>query len=85
MDVADFRSGVIVRPIIEPLLGVVNGTNKLFETTAPYVPNSVVVFLNGQAKVREHDDGWEELGHKRIRLKEAPHVDDDVMAYYLIP
>lgn len=75
----------VMRPIIEPMLGSVNGINTLFRTSAPYVPGTIIVFLNGQAKSGFLDDGWVELGGDKVRLLEAPLTDDVVSAYYIVP
>ena len=70
-------------PIIRPAIGVVNGTNVDFRTPSPYVPGSVVVFLNGVSRVQSADDGWTEEGYDRFKMKEAPRMGDVVEAYYL--
>lgn len=70
-------------PIILPAVGTVNGVNKDFRTPSPYVPGSVVVYLNGFSKEKAADDGWEETGYDRFRMKEAPKVGDQVQVYYL--
>jgi hypothetical protein len=69
--------------VIEPAVGTANGTNQLFETNVPYKPGSVVMFLNGQAKRQDHDDGWTELGGKKVHLKVAPRTQDVVFFYYI--
>lgn len=70
-------------PIIRPAIGIVNGVNRDFRTPSPYVPGSVVVYLNGFSKVQTNDDGWDEQGYDKVRLKEAPAVGDTVQLYYL--
>jgi hypothetical protein len=75
-------------PVIEPLLGPVNSSNLVFETTVEYRPASVQVFQNGQLKTKLLDDGWVELGGKKIRMKIAPRSGPgwaDVMSVYYIP
>ena len=66
--------------------GAVNGINTVFETPDPYVPGSVRVFVNGQLKRADLEDGWTELGGRRVRLAEAPKAApgavDVVQAYY---
>jgi len=72
-----------ILPVIEPLAGPVNGSNRVFETTTDYVPDSVRVFRNGLVGVEELTDGWVELRPRKIRMKEAPKVGDVLQAYYL--
>lgn len=48
-------------PRFEVALGVSDGVNLVFFTpTAPYLPGSVAVFLNGQLKRADFMDGWVE-------------------------
>ena len=48
-------------PRFEVALGVSDGVNLVFFTpTAPYLPGSVAVFLNGQLKRADFTDGWVE-------------------------
>jgi hypothetical protein len=70
-------------PIYETPSGSTNGTNRLFVTAADYKPGSVRVHLNGLLLRKDLTDGWAELGAKRIRLNEAPHVGDVVRVYYI--
>lgn len=74
-------------PLIQPLLGAIDGSNQVFDTPAPYVPGSVRVFINGQLKTKDLVDGWTELGGTKVRLKEPPQVlsgyADVVQAYYI--
>jgi len=76
-----------VFPLIQPMSGPVNGANTIFETPTAYVPGSVRVFINGQLKRVDLEDGWTELGGRRVRLKEAPLPApgsvDVVQAYYI--
>lgn len=69
---------------IEQLTGSVNGTNVQFDTTYEYRPGSVRVFVNGVVNRQIDDDGWVEVGFKRIRLNEPPRVGEVVSAYYVI-
>ena len=70
-------------PVIEIALGTVDGLNKLFTTTVPFLLGSIQVFLNGLAKRRDYADGWTELPPNTIRLGEAPQPTDVVQVYYL--
>lgn len=64
--------------------GSVDGVNTLFWTSASYVPGSVRAFVNGQLKRQDLDDGWIELGGKKVQLKEAPRTGEVVQFYYLV-
>jgi hypothetical protein len=70
-------------PKIEPAGGVVNGVNRIFSSTAQYIPGSLRVFLNGLLIRQDLTDGWIELGNKKLRLHEAPKTGDIVQLYYL--
>ena len=72
-----------MKPIIRPAIGVVNGVNQDYRTPSPYVPGSVVMFLNGLARKQAADDGWTEEGYDRVRMKQAPKTGDHVEVYYL--
>jgi hypothetical protein len=70
-------------PLIEVPLGLVNGFNRDFEVNTDYVPDSVRFFRNGVLLRRDLDNGWWELGGKRLRLKEIPLTGDVLQVYYL--
>lgn len=67
---------------IEVPAGVVNGINAVFQTSLPYVPGSVRVFLNGQLKREDFADGWIELGYDKVALKIPPVPGDTVQTYF---
>lgn len=67
---------------IEVLGGGVNGVNNVFQTSSPYVPGSVRIFLNGQLKRADFADGWIELGYDKVQLALPPLVGDVVQAYF---
>lgn len=77
----------------EPGIGTVDGVNKTFYTSEPYQAGTLVFLLNGQAKVRENDDGWFDTDPAtgRVDLKEAPlpgdpdEPADDVVQFFYIP
>jgi len=71
-----------VPAIIEVPSGSINGLNKLFETSTPYQSGSVMVFLNGQLKRQDFDDGWVELGGKAFEMKEPPETEDALLVYF---
>ena len=70
-------------PIIESADGIVDGANRVYETSIPYLPGSLRVFLNGFLLRRDLEDGWAELGDKEVRMNEAPLTGDIVQLYYL--
>lgn len=53
--------------ITEPLSGAVNGVNKVFSTTSPFVTNTLSVFLNG---IRETH--YSETTDTQITMEDAP-------------
>jgi hypothetical protein len=61
---------------------MVNGVNRIFSVSVPYVPGSTQVWLNGQAKVAANADGWTELGGNKIQMAVAPEVGDVVQVYF---
>lgn len=70
-------------PRIESPTGAVNGVNKIYYVSADYVPGTVRVFINGQVKAPELEDGHTELGGRKINIKEAPRIGDVVRIYYI--
>ena len=73
----------MAQAFIDPLIGVVDGLNTLFQTPRPYISGSVTVFVNGIAALAVNDDGWTESSDNiSITLKEAPRVGDVPSAYY---
>jgi hypothetical protein len=68
--------------VIEIASGLVDGLNTVFQLAAPYISGSVEVFLNGQAKRQDYDDGWSELGGNKIQMKQPPELGDVVQVFY---
>lgn len=68
--------------IIEAPHGKIDGTNRVFKLAAAYVRGSVTVFMNGLALIRTSENGWTELGDKKIRLRLAPQNGDSVRVMY---
>lgn len=68
--------------LIEVVSGVVDGFNNVFQTAQPYVTGSVQVFVDGQLRRQDYDDGWVEMGGKKIALKVPPKIGCCVQAYY---
>jgi hypothetical protein len=76
------RQTVSYLVILEEAIGTIDGVNSLFRTSAPYIQDSLYVFLNGLLKKRDWDDGWEEIDEYSFRLKEAPQFGDTVYVIY---
>lgn len=70
------------KALIVTATGPINGTNTIFQTGAPYLPGSTVVFLNGRALRGDWDNGWIELGSDKIQMKEAPVLGDSIQVYF---
>lgn len=71
-------------PVIETAIGVIDSVNKIFSTSLDYTPGTTRVFLNGQLKDPNLDDGHTELGNKQIQLNEAPLMDfDEIQIRYI--
>ena len=56
-----------LQPRHEQLIGNVNGSNKIFQTSVPYVSGKISVFVNG---IKEHY--FTEISENQIELDEAP-------------
>jgi hypothetical protein len=63
--------------------GTADGHNTVFELPRPYVPKSLVVYLNGRASVATFDDGWVELGGRKLQMKVPPRPGDTIMAFFM--
>ena len=74
----------MLKALISVATGIIDGMNRDFQTSAPYVPGSTVVFLNGIALRKDWDNGWAEFGGSTIRMNEAP-IDGDVVQVYFRP
>lgn len=71
-----------LQPIHEQLIGDINGLNKIFQTSVPYLTGKISVFING---TKEHF--FTELSENQIMLDEAPkNIDflDYIEAIYTI-
>ena len=73
----------MAKALILPAGGVVNGSNVSFTTPAPYVAGTLRVFLNGQVKRADFDDGWIETGATSFKMKIAPETGDVVSVYFV--
>ncbi len=69
----------------EVVAGTIDGANRTFYTSLPYGPGTTALFLNGQLKRADYDDGWVESdpGIGKIVLEEAPLPGDVVQVFYL--
>ena len=61
-------------PHYEVPSGVIDGVNLVYTVSVAYQPGSVAVFLNGQLKRQDLDDGWTETDPAtgEVTLAEAP-------------
>jgi hypothetical protein len=61
-------------PHYEVPSGVIDGVNTVYTVSVAYQPGSVAVFLNGQLKRQDLDDGWTETNPAtgEVTLTEAP-------------
>ena len=64
----------------EQPVGIIDGINVVFTTSAAYIPGSIVVFLRGIPRVAAWEDGWFETDPTTgtVTLKEPPVLGDDV-------
>ncbi len=62
------------QPQFEVPTGVIDGANTVFTVSTAYQAGSVAVFLNGQLKRQDLDDGWTETSPAGgvVTLSEAP-------------
>ena len=72
-------------PHFEVAAGPIDGSNVNFSVTMPYLASTLVVWLNGQLKRRDWDDGWIELSPLggTFQMKVPPKLLDIVQAFYL--
>jgi len=70
------------RTIYAPLIPDPDGVNRVFWTTFNYVSGTVTVWKNGVRLVPDWDTGYEELGARQVRLREAPLPGDSLNAKY---
>lgn len=59
--------------------GTQDGVNTLFETSATYIPTTVLYYVNGQLQPRENVT---ELGGKFFEVWDPPEADDDFYVRY---
>jgi len=73
---------VIGESVKDTLTPAPDGVIVDFQTLLDYKPGTVSVWLNGIKLIDIWDDGFEELGGKTIRMKDAPWVGDSLQAEY---
>ena len=67
----------------DSLMGALDGRNRLFMTTLDMRMDRIIeVYVNGLRRIAELDDGYEILGTRLIRLKQAPVTEDTVAVGY---
>lgn len=72
----------MLKGMVTPAIGEVDGVNVHFRTSGDYVPGSTLVFLNGFVLRRDSSGGWVEHGASKIQLMEAPRPGDDLQVYF---
>jgi hypothetical protein len=65
--------------------GVINGLNRVFTVSLPYIGGTTAVFYNGQLKRRDYNDGWSETDPISgvVTLDIAPLIGDVVQVFYV--
>jgi len=71
-----------MRAVVEAAIGTVDGANTTFQTSATYVPGTVLVFLNGQLQRKEV---VQELGNRTFIVDDAPDAEDILYVRYNAP
>jgi hypothetical protein len=66
--------------VTEAAIGTVNSINVQFQTTASYLPGTVLVYLNGQLRKQEMVT---ETGNRTFTLDSPPHTGDSVEVRYI--
>jgi hypothetical protein len=59
-----------------------DGANRIFWTSYEYFSGTVSIWRNGVRIVASWDTGYEELGSRQIRMREAPLAGDSLSAQY---
>ena len=70
-------------PVFETPSGSINGANRDYYTSGDYRSGTVRMFRNGVLQRKDLVDGWDEMGGKRVRMKEAPETGGVVRVYYI--
>jgi hypothetical protein len=69
-------------PLFEVPAGAVDGSNRIFYVSVDYKPGTPRVWLNGLLLVKYGEDGWTEMGGRKLQLHEAPRLGDTVQVFY---
>lgn len=71
-------------PRFEVAFGPIDDVNLVFTVSTSYRPGSTAVFLNGQLKRADFDDGWTETdpGAGVLTMAEAPQQGDVVQVFF---
>jgi len=69
-------------PIFEIPSGSIDGVNRIFYVSTDYRPGTTQVWLNGLMQGRHGQDGWKEMGGKKLQLHEAPRLGDVLQVNY---
>ncbi len=71
-------------PRFEVASGVIDGVNRVFTVSKPYVLGTTAVFINGQLKRADFDDGWVESDPAagEVTLDEAPRLLEVVQVFF---
>ena len=61
--------------------GIINGTNALFNSLSPFVPESLQVYVNGL--LIKPIDEWVNIGNNQIRLQFSPGNGESILINYI--
>lgn len=67
-----------------PVIGAVNGINRIFVCKANYVSGTLKVSINGMLYDNDLNADWEELGGKIFKLKRIPVEGDKITASFRV-
>ena len=70
------------RPVTEVAIGAINDVNQDFNTSGTYIPGTLNVYVDGQLRRRDYDDGFSEMGGTAFKMKIAPTSGSVVQARY---
>jgi hypothetical protein len=72
-------------PRLEVPSGAVNGTNQAFTTSVPYTAGTLSVWINGQLKRQDLEDGWAETSPTTgvFTMGVAPKTGDIIQVFFL--
>jgi hypothetical protein len=70
------------RTVYCPLTPAPDGVTQIFWTSVEYISGTVSVWRNGVRLVASWDTGYEELGNRQVRFREAPLIGDSLTAKF---